>query len=64
VRQHGQADLRVASLPEDAQLLERARRRAGALLAADPALSAPEHVLLGEALQRALGAEAQERIPG
>jgi ATP-dependent DNA helicase RecG len=63
-RQHGQAEPRVASLPQDAQLLERAREWAKRLLAADPTLTAPEHALLGEALERALGAEAHEPIPG
>ncbi len=63
VRQHGEGELCVASLPEDAELLERARRWAKRLLAADPELSAPEHVLLAEALERAFGAEAAEPIP-
>ncbi|MFI5004767.1 MAG: ATP-dependent DNA helicase RecG [Solirubrobacterales bacterium] len=62
-RQHGQAEPRVASLPQDAELLERAREWAKRLLAADPALVAPEHELLGEALERALGEEAHEPIP-
>ncbi len=62
-RQHGQAEPRVASLPQDAELLERAREWAKRLLAADPALTAPEHALLGEALERALGEEAHEPIP-
>ena len=62
-RQHGQAEPRVAILPQDAALLERARAWAARLLAADPTLSAPEHALLGAALERALGAEAHEPIP-
>jgi ATP-dependent DNA helicase RecG len=62
-RQHGQAEPRVASLPQDAELLERAREWAKRLLAVDPALAAPEHTLLGEALERALGEEAHEPIP-
>ena len=53
----------MASLPQDAELLERAREWAKRLLDADPALAAPEHALLGEALERALGAEAHEPIP-
>jgi ATP-dependent DNA helicase RecG len=62
-RQHGQAEPRVASLPQDTELLERAREWAKRLLATDPALAAPEHALLGEALERALGVEAHEPIP-
>jgi ATP-dependent DNA helicase RecG len=63
MRQHGSAEPRVARLPQDAALLERARRWAKQLLAADPALEAPEHALLGEALERAFGAQAREPIP-
>jgi ATP-dependent DNA helicase RecG len=62
-RQHGQAQVGVASLPQDEALLVCARGWAKRLLAADPTLTAPEHVLLGEALQRALGDEAHEPIP-
>jgi ATP-dependent DNA helicase RecG len=62
-RQHGQAEPRVASLPQDGALLERAREWAKRLLAADPTLAAPEHALLGEALERALGEQAHEPIP-
>jgi ATP-dependent DNA helicase RecG len=62
-RQHGQAQPGVASMPQDAALLERAREWAKRLLAADPTLTAPEHALLGAALQRALGGEAHEPIP-
>ncbi len=62
-RQHGQAEPRVANLPQDTELLERAREWAKRLLATDPALAAPEHALLGEALERALGVEAHEPIP-
>ncbi|MGH2854594.1 MAG: ATP-dependent DNA helicase RecG, partial [Solirubrobacteraceae bacterium] len=62
-RQHGQAEPRVASLPQDAELLERAREWAERMLAADPALAAPEHVPLREALERALGAQAHEPLP-
>jgi ATP-dependent DNA helicase RecG len=62
-RQHGQAEPGVASLPEDEALLERARAWAERLLAADPALAAPEHLLLGEALERAQGDEAHRPLP-
>jgi ATP-dependent DNA helicase RecG len=62
-RQHGQAEPRVARLPEDAPLLERARYWAERLIAADPELGAPEHAPLGEALERALGEEAREPLP-
>jgi ATP-dependent DNA helicase RecG len=62
-RQHGQAASGTAILPDDERLLQRAREWAERLLAADPALTAPEHALLGEALERALGAEGNEPIP-
>jgi ATP-dependent DNA helicase RecG len=62
-RQSGLGQFEVASLPEDALLLERARARAQEILTADPELKAPEHALLGETLQSAFGAEALEPIP-
>ncbi len=62
-RQSGLAAFRFARLPDDGDLLERVRRRARTLLEADPGLSAPEHVLLADALAAALGPEAREPIP-
>jgi ATP-dependent DNA helicase RecG len=62
-RQSGLGQFEVASLPEDARLLERARRLAEAIVAADPELREPEHTLLGEVLERKFGAEAFEPIP-
>jgi len=54
----------VARLPEDAQLLERARARAETILASDPGLRAPEHALLALALENEQGGEAApEPIP-
>ncbi|HKO28144.1 MAG TPA: ATP-dependent DNA helicase RecG [Solirubrobacteraceae bacterium] len=57
-RQHGEAAYRIAELPRDAELLERARLFAEAVVAEDPELAAPEHALLGDALVEAFGAEA------
>ena len=62
-RQSGLAQFRFARLPEDAELLERARMRARTILDADPQLAEPEHVLLEEAVKLAYGAEALEPIP-
>ncbi len=62
-RQSGLAQFSVARLPEDAELLDRARAAAAALLAADPPLAEPEHVLLEDAVQAAYGAQALEPIP-
>ncbi|HEX6458455.1 MAG TPA: ATP-dependent DNA helicase RecG [Thermoleophilaceae bacterium] len=56
-RQHGEALFRVARLPEDLPLLELATDRAEELLARDPGLSEPEHVLLREAVVAAFGPE-------
>ena len=58
VRQSGLAQFRVAELPRDRELLERARLRAEAIDGKDPELAAPEHTLLAEALDRAFGAES------
>ena len=49
-RQHGLPRLRFAQLPDDGELLVRARRLAEALLERDPELDQPEHALLGEAV--------------
>jgi ATP-dependent DNA helicase RecG len=62
-RQSGLGQFRVARLPDDTELLERARARAHAILAADPELCAPEHALLGMVLERELGGEAFAPIP-
>lgn len=62
-KQSGVGRFRVACLPEDAELLERARVWAKAIVARDPDLRAPEHVLLGEALTQAFGAEVLQPIP-
>jgi ATP-dependent DNA helicase RecG len=56
-RQHGLPELRVARLPEDTELLERARMRADEILAADPSLGEPEHVPLRDAVVARFGSE-------
>ena len=62
-RQSGLADFRVACLPEDTRkLLERARAAAEAIMGSDPQLQAPEHVLLGAALQMRFRADRREPI--
>jgi ATP-dependent DNA helicase RecG len=62
VRQHGEVPYRVAVLPDDADLLERAHARAAELLRGDPELQAPEHALLRDALAAAFGPEAMAPI--
>ncbi len=61
-RQHGLAQFRVAELPRDAELFERARRHAQRIDAEDPDLELPENALVGEALTEAYGAEARAPI--
>jgi ATP-dependent DNA helicase RecG len=61
-RQHGLPTLRVARLPDDADLLERTRKRAFEALDRDPALDQPEHVLMKEAATARFGGE-REPIP-
>jgi ATP-dependent DNA helicase RecG len=61
-RQHGQAVFRVAELPRDAELLERAAAQARHITDEDPSLELPEHALLLDALAAAYGAEAQAPI--
>jgi ATP-dependent DNA helicase RecG len=55
-RQSGLARFVFARLPDDAEILERAHGAALGLLAGDPDLAAPEHVLLAE---RLAGIEAE-----
>jgi ATP-dependent DNA helicase RecG len=62
-RQSGLQAFRFARLPEDAELLDRARLRARVLMDEDPELTRPEHALLGDALAAAFGADALEPIP-
>jgi ATP-dependent DNA helicase RecG len=62
VRQHGEAQFRVAELPRDEELLERARGHAERILDEDPELSEPEHAVLADALAAAYGAEAEAPI--
>jgi ATP-dependent DNA helicase RecG len=61
-RQHGLAGFRVAELPGDAELLERAARRARDICEQDQGLEQPEHALLADALARAYGADAMAPI--
>jgi ATP-dependent DNA helicase RecG len=56
-RQHGLPEFRVARLPDDAPLLERARRRADAVLERDPELADPEHALLRGDVASRFGSE-------
>jgi ATP-dependent DNA helicase RecG len=58
-RQHGVPRLKFASLPEDDELLVRARHRAEELLERDPTLAAPDHVLLRDALEARFDAHAE-----
>ena len=53
-RQHGMAEFRVAELPRDSELQERARARAERIIAEDPRLQAPEHALLREVAREVL----------
>jgi ATP-dependent DNA helicase RecG len=62
-RQSGLRQFKVAQLPDDASLLERARSVAEAIFARDPELREPEHALLGDALRDSFGEQALEPIP-
>jgi len=62
VRQSGLAQFRVAELPRDRELQERARMRAEAIDGDDPELEAPEHALLADALAGVFGEEARAPI--
>ena len=62
-RQSGAAQFKVACLPQDDQLLERARACAEAIVAVDAELREPEHVLLADALESSFGSDALKPIP-
>jgi ATP-dependent DNA helicase RecG len=61
-KQSGLPEFRVAQLPEDHDLLERARARALELLADDPELVRPEHSLLRLGIAQRFGTSAVERV--
>ncbi len=56
-RQSGLPEFRVARLPEDEGLLERARAHADSLIATDPRLEQPEHALLRGAVVGRFGSD-------
>jgi ATP-dependent DNA helicase RecG len=56
-RQSGLPEFRVARLPDDQELLERAKLRADELLAADPRLELPENGLLRAAVIERFGSD-------
>ncbi len=62
-RQSGLAQFRVARLPEDELLAEAAKVYAEGLLATDPELEAPEHVLLADALAATHGELERQPLP-
>jgi ATP-dependent DNA helicase RecG len=61
-KQSGLPDFRVARLPEDAELLERARSLALDVLQSDPDLSDSEHALLRDEIMRRFGAPDAEAV--
>ncbi len=61
-RQHGLPAFRVAELPRDGELLERAAARARSIISEDPELELAENALLADALVGAYGAEARAPI--
>ena len=61
-RQHGYEEFRVARLPEDSELLERAQVVALRTLEADPALDSPENSLLRDEVVSRFG-DARAPIP-
>jgi ATP-dependent DNA helicase RecG len=61
-KQSGLPEFKVARLPEDAALLERARRASIEVLRDDPTLTDPEHGVLRAALAGRFGALETERI--
>jgi ATP-dependent DNA helicase RecG len=61
-KQSGLPEFKVARLPDDAALLERARRASIELLRSDPELASPENGVLRAALEGRFGALERDRI--
>jgi ATP-dependent DNA helicase RecG len=61
-KQSGLPEFKVARLPEDVALLERARRASIDLLRQDPELAAPENAVLRAALEGRFGVLERDRI--
>ena len=61
-RQHGATQHRFAQLPDDAELLERARRHGQWIADSDPELKLPEHALIAHALRLRYGSDASAPI--
>jgi ATP-dependent DNA helicase RecG len=61
-KQSGLPEFKVARLPEDSELLERARRASIELLRADPELASAEHGVLRAALEGRFGALERDRL--
>jgi ATP-dependent DNA helicase RecG len=61
-RQHGASVHVFARLPDDGELLERARRHAEGITSVDPDLELPEHALIADALTQRHGAQASAPI--
>ena len=59
-RQSGVGQFRVARIPGDEQLLDRARAQAERIMQSDAALSSPEHTLLGELLDKRASAPGEQ----
>ncbi len=63
MRQSGMAAFRFAVMPQDGELLERARLSAREILELDPELALAEHLPLREAVERARGSLLMATIP-
>jgi ATP-dependent DNA helicase RecG len=61
-KQSGLPEFKVARLPDDAELLERARRASIELLRSDPELGSPENGVLRATLEGRFGALERDRI--
>ena len=62
-RQSGMQAFRFARLPEDVEMLEKARMRAREILDEDPELGRPDYALIADALVAAFGPDVLEPIP-
>ncbi len=61
-RQHGLPELNISDLVKNADILEKVRFAAKAIIEQDPALTAPQHAILKQKIQKMFGERIQLRL--
>ena len=61
-RQHGLPELNISDLVRNADILEQVRAAAKAIIEQDPTLTAPQHRILKQKIQKMFGERIQLRL--